>query len=122
MSEFEEGKKIITEMVELYLEFRKNSKVTENKHNQKFWRDKMLVDIRTWDEIQGKSKLTEILKYMPVKVERDPLGLRLRFKFQEVYRAEYEDWLWDYLHYLIDICKEPKEGLWDKITGQKKAQ
>jgi len=97
------------------LDYKKTTEIVENNHDQKFWRDKMLVGEVTWDKIQGKSKLQDLLKYMPEKFRRDPL--RLKFKYQAQHLAEYEDWLWDYKDYLIEICKEPDEGLWDKISA-----
>lgn len=73
----------------------------------------MLVHIDTWNRINEKSDPRYTLKYMPEKLMRNPLHNRFT-KFSEHY-SEYMRWMLDYLKYLQDICKEPKEGIIERL-------
>jgi len=115
VQKFNETIKQIKKRAEAYLDFKANTGLTEDNHNLKYWRNKRLVDNPSWGYVQSEYKLKDMLKYMPEKFERDPLNLRTNY--QGEYIVEYDNWLWDYMDYLIQICKEPEEGLWDKISG-----
>ena len=114
MAKFNEILSRIEKRVNLYLEFKVKTGLVENSNHQKFWRSKLLVDVETWEQMSGKFTLKIILQHMPKEFVKN--ALPLLFDLSELHRADYTEWYDDYFVYLIEICKESKEGLWDRLT------
>ena len=113
MNNFNETQKAIKREINAYLDFKVKFKLTVDQHDQKFWRNRMLVPIDIWDNLHKKSDPMHILKYMPEKFVINPLQFRSR-KHPEDY-AKYMAWIVDYLFYLKDICKMPEKEFYEKF-------
>ena len=98
----------------MYLDFKDEFGMVERNDGQKFWRKKLLVDVQTWNEMLGRTKLDELLKFMPKEFMKMPLPFV--FGSFELVRTKYQNWLNDYFYYLVEICNEPPEGLMDRIV------
>ena len=95
------------------MEFKVKTGLVKNNYNQKFWRGKLLVSPKTWGEM-GQTKLDVLLKHMPNEFVKYPLPPL--FNFAELLLPKYNDWMFHYISYLVEICHEPSEGLFDKIN------
>ncbi len=114
MKQFNENLKNIRKRVEEYLDYKKMIGMVKNDDGQKFWRGKLLVGAETWGEMMGRTKIDALLKHMPDKFVKHPLPPL--FDFAELLAPKYNNWMFHYISYLVEICHEPSEGLYDKIN------
>ena len=117
MQSFKKTQKKVEDAVNTYLDLKVRYLLTVDQRGQKFWRNRMLVHVDTWAKINERSDPKYTLKYMPEKLVRNPLRYRFT-KYSEHY-SKYMDWMLDYLAYLREICKEPEEGIIERVSGRK---
>jgi len=116
MPKFNETLNEIKERANMYLDFKRKNKLTQDNHNNTFWRNRRLLNTSSWNDAIKLFKLKQLLTFMPEKLVNDPLNLKNSYKGE--FNAEYDEWLWDYQDYLIIQCGESNEGLWEKISVQ----
>ena len=115
MRKFDDVIKDIKERADKYLIFKAKMGLTHDNHGLKYWRNKRLVDIESWEFARINYKFKELIKYMPEKFVDDPLNIRNYLDGR--YFVDYDEWLWDYGDYLITHCGESDaDDLWDKIA------
>jgi len=112
---FNKAQKKIERRINAFLDVKAKYWLTVDQNDQKFWRNRMLVHVDTWNKINESSDPKYTLKYMPEKLVKNPL--HYKYYTQSEHYSKYTTWILDYLAYLCEICKEPEEGIADRLKG-----
>ncbi len=104
MAKFNEILNRIEKRADQYMEFKLLTGLVKNNYNQKFWKGKLLVNPKTWAEM-GRTKMDVLLKHMPNEFVNQPLPPI--FGSPELLVPKYNNWMFHYISYLVEICHEP---------------
>jgi len=110
---FKKTQKEVKDAVNAYLDLKVRYGLTVDHSDHKFWRNRMLVTVDTWNTLNNHSNPTHILEFMPEKLVKITFWHKFAGHFEYYIQLNY--WLADYLDYLEQICNEPREGLWKRF-------